>query len=414
MSAETIAKHLIESAARHDFAAASRDFDGTMRSALPPEKLARDWAAIEQQLGAFQAVEDIAVKPIVLPKGFRSAFATTHFARGAAIVQVVLDSSEHVAGLFFQPDWQRPPYANPAAFEERAVSVGSNPALPGMLSMPKGESHLPAVVLVHGSGPSDADESVGGVKVFKDLAWGLASRGVVVLRYVKRSRQAPAGIVTEKEEVLDGASAAIALLRAAPGVDEKRVFVLGHSQGGALAPRIAQENAPVAGIAVLAGATRPLQDSMLAQLRYIASMSGDPPALTSVVKAAEQFKQTVEDPKLAPDQVVSVPGGGTLKGAYLLAQRGYDPLRVARAFPGKILVLHGNRDYQVTNDEFQAWVTALSNRRDVSSKSYPSLNHLFVSGSGPSMPSEYQNPGHVDQAVIDDLAAWFRADSPQH
>src|SRR5262249_44809950 len=136
--------------------------------------------------------------------------------------------------------WTAPSYATPATFDEKPIAVGSNPALPGLIAIPKDAKNAPAVVLVHGSGPNDQDETIGALKVFKDLAWGLASRGIVVLRYDKRTRVAPQGVTTQKEEVDDAAHAAIALLAARPEVDPKRVALLGHSQGGYLAPRIAK------------------------------------------------------------------------------------------------------------------------------------------------------------------------------
>src|SRR5262249_34016694 len=148
--------------------------------------------------------------------------------------------------------WTPAAYAKPDSFVEVPVQVGSAPALPGFLSLPKGAGPFPVVVLVHGSGPQDADETIGPNKPFKDLALGLARRGIAVLRYAKRSRVEPAGVVTVKEEVLDGAHAAIELARASKGIDPGRVVVLGHSEGGYLAPRIAKENPTVAGIILLA------------------------------------------------------------------------------------------------------------------------------------------------------------------
>ncbi len=304
--------------------------------------------------------------------------------------------------------WQPPAYARLESFTEREVQVGANPALPGVLTLPKSGAPVPAIVLIHGSGPNDADESIGAIKVFKDLAWGLASRGIAVLRYVKRSKQSPSGVITQKEEVFDGAHAAIELLRVARGIDAQRLFIVGHSEGGALAPRIARENMPLAGIAVLAGPARQIQDSLLAQLHYLANASGQPAEFAALVADAERFKREVEDPELTRDREIALPGGGTMTGAYFLDQRGYDPIGVARSFSGAILVLHGERDYQVTTDEYRAWENGLGHDARASCKSYPALNHAFVAGTGPSRPSEYRKPGHVEEAVIEDLAAWIR------
>ncbi len=404
-SFEALATHLVEAAARHDFDDARRDFGTDMAAALPASKFAAIWSAAEEHLGRFRAIETQSVRP---ERGMHSAFVVSRFEHERATIKVVFDDAHHVVGLFFLPApdaWLPPAYAKPKNFEERAVNVGSAPELPGTLTMPKASAPVPAVVLVHGSGPSDADETVGAVKMFKDLAWGLASRDIAVLRYVKRSRQSPAGIVTQQQEVLDGAHAAIELLVATPGVDRQKIFVLGHSQGGALAPRIAVQNQAVAGIVICSGPTKSLQDSLLTQLEYTAGPNQHTPELD----AARHFKQVVEDPKLRPDQVVTLPTGGTLTGAYLLDARAYHPTTVAHSLHCPILVMHGDRDYQVGIDEFQAWVSALSDRKRAAFKSYPSLNHLFVNGVGPSTFAEYEQPGHVDPLVIEDIATWIAA-----
>ena len=74
-----------------------------------------------------------------------------------------------------------------------------------------------------------------------------------------------------------------------------------------------------------------------------------------------------------------------------------------------MLILQGERDYQVTPEDFARWKAALGSRRDVTFHSYPALNHLFIAGTGPSLPAEYQVQGHVAEEVIRDIAAWILA-----
>jgi hypothetical protein len=186
---EAKTRDLLTAAARGDFDAASRDFGDVMNQALPTAKFAATWKALEDKVGHWQSIEGLELEP---EHGVWSMVATSRFERDRLRVKVVYDVRNQVVGLFFLPvpvGWIAPPYARPGAFEERQARVGARPALPGVLTIPIGGGSFPAVVLVHGSGPSDEDESVGGVKVFKDLAWGLASRGVAVLRYVKRDRR---------------------------------------------------------------------------------------------------------------------------------------------------------------------------------------------------------------------------------
>ena len=150
--------------------------------------------------------------------------------------------------------------------------------LPATLAIPSDASHAPGIVLVHGSGPNDRDETVGANKPFRDLAHGLAERGIVVLRYDKRSKVAPLSFMgrpfTVDDEVVDDALSAAALLRGLPEVDPARVVVLGHSLGGMLAPRIGERDTALAGLVILAGATRPLTDMLEEQIAYMRGLPG--------------------------------------------------------------------------------------------------------------------------------------------
>ncbi|MBX3204230.1 MAG: alpha/beta fold hydrolase [Labilithrix sp.] len=412
-SVETRARTFIAELARGEWTHPKTAFDAAMSSAVPADKLEALWRALEKDAGTFREVEGTQA---LEEGGYRVVHATCSFERGKKTLRLVFDRDDGLAGMFVRPPetaaWAAPSYAKTDSFEEREVEVGDAPALPGTLTVPKGAGPFPAIVLVHGSGPNDRDESIGGVKPFKDLAWGLASHGVAVLRYVKRSRHAPAGIVTQRDEVEAPARDAVDLLRRTPGIDSKRVFLLGHSQGGFLAPRIAAANPSLAGVVILAGSTRPLIDSLIDQLEYFATIKPADASLHALLVDARAFKQRVEAPGLAADEELVFPVGGKLTGAYFLDVRGYDPPAVAKKLACRVLVLQGERDYQVTAKDFDGWKTALGARPRATLRTYPSLNHLFVSGEGPPGPAEYEKPGHVDERVVADIAAWIAGKSP--
>jgi uncharacterized protein len=313
-------------------------------------------------------------------------------------------------------EYQAPAYAVPAAFHEQAVTVGAGTEwpLPATLTLPVGAGPFPAVVLVHGSGPNDRDETVGPNKPFQDLAWGLATQGIAVLRYDKRTRVHPQKMMalqsfTVKDETIDDARAAVALLRRTPGIEPKRIFVLGHSLGGMLVPRIGLA-APdqIAGFIVLAGATRPLEDEWVRQYEYLYGLDGqitpkEQAELDGYKQQAARIKQlTAADAANSKEQLLFAPP------AYWLDLRGYFPPDVALKLKQPFLILQGERDYNVTMDAFHDWQHALGGRTNVTFKSYPKLDHLFLEGTGPARGADYANPRNIPKYVVDDIAAWIK------
>jgi dienelactone hydrolase len=267
--------------------------------------------------------------------------------------------------------------------------------------------------LVHGSGPNDRDETVGANKPFRDLATGLASRGIAVLRYDKRTmvhRAKVAGLkdFTVRQEVIDDALEAVKALSAQPGINPKRVYVLGHSLGGMLIPRIGTADPTIAGLIVLAGAARPLEEAIVAQTRYLTMADGTiSPEERQAIEQATAIANSVR--ALTPEEASS---GRMIAGApasYWLDLREYDPPSQATHVKAPMLILQGERDFQVTMEDFGRWKAALGARPDVTFTGYPALNHLFIAGTGPSLPAEYQVPGHVAEQVIRDIAAWIGA-----
>jgi dienelactone hydrolase len=392
------------------------EFTDRMHAALPPGRLAATWAQLETQAGTLKSC----ATPAVTTQGeLQIARALCDFERGKLDVQIVFDGAGKLAGLNFRPPapppvpYTPPSYATPASYTASDVTVGAGEwALPATLTLPNGSGPFPAVVLVHGSGPNDRDETLGPNKPFADLAAGLASRGIAVLRYDKRTKvygakMAALPSMTVNEETIDDAVLAAALLRTTPKIDPPKVFVLGHSLGAMLVPRIVAADSKFAGAIVMAGPARPLERAMLEQTQYLANADG---TVTPDEQARidEMTKLVADVAALKPEDAAAGKKIMNAPASYWLDLRGYDAPDAARALKTPLLVLQGERDYQVTMDEFARWKTALAGRSDVTFHSYPALNHLFLAGTGKSLPAEYDRPSHVDQQVVDDIAAWIK------
>jgi pimeloyl-ACP methyl ester carboxylesterase len=223
--------------------------------------------------------------------------------------------------------------------------------------------------------------------------------------------------MTAQDEVVDDAVLAVALLRATDGVDPDRVWLLGYSLGGMLAPRIAEQADGLAGLVILAGAARPLEELILEQTRYLGERDGNVTAEErSALDKVEEQVAAIRD----PDLDASTPAADLLgaPASYWLDLRGYAAPAVAATLDVPILVLQGERDYQVTMADFALWKKALGTRDNATFTSFPELNHLMMVTPAPtsaspdteglSGPEEYEVAGHVDEAVIDSIASHIR------
>jgi dienelactone hydrolase len=395
-------------------------FAPQLRPMVAPGTLQAAWAAELARQGPVTGVGT----PITEPTGPGGSLVRipVTFEHGELTVAVSVSDEGWLSGLQLLPasaaqptrPWEPPSYTDPATFGEQDVTVGSGPlAVQGTMSLPRQRGPLPAVVLLGGSGPVDRDETIGRNKPFKDLAWGLATRGVAVLRFDKVTHAHPEEVTADRgftptDEYVPHAVAAARALRLHPAVDAGRVFVLGHSQGGTVAPRVAAAEPSVAGLVIMAGGTQPMHWAAVRQVRYIASLDPATAAASEpTIEAMTRQARLIDSPGLS----AATPPGELLFGVpapYWLSLRGYDPAAAAAALGKPVLILQGGRDYQATvADDLAGWEAGLAGRPGVTVRVYPADNHLFFPGSGPSSPAEYEPAQHMDPAVVADVASWL-------
>jgi hypothetical protein len=413
----TRAKACLDALVKQDFDAVGKDFDKKMKEVMPKEKLDEMWKAMTKQIGPFKKLLDTKTTKI---GGADAVEQTCEFAKLNLTMRLSFNKDNEIQGMFFAPakatKFDPPPYAKASSYREEngTINEGGEYPLGATFTLPKDKGPFACVILVHGSGPHDRDETLMANKPFRDLAWGLASRGVAVLRYEKRTYAHAEKMgkmldtLTLKEETTDDVLAAAKLARKHKEIDPKKIFILGHSLGAMIAPQVGEHDSELGGLIFLAGNSRPLEDLVLEQFTYLYSLNGGP---TTEQKAdLEELKkkvQRIKDAKLtAETSRKELPLN--LPPNYWKALIAYKQADTAAKLTMPILILHGERDYQVTMDDFAGWKKAVGGRKNVTLKSYPALNHLFMEGKGKSKPDEYFQAGHVAQEVIEDVAKWVK------
>lgn len=304
------------------------------------------------------------------------------------------------------------------------IILGKNTRYPlkGMLTLPEGSGPFPAVVLVHGSGSSNMDEKVGKLTPFKDIAAGLAARGIACIRYNKRSHTHGLKMLLDKKnpitvrgEVIDDALLAAQLLRSHCRIDPNRVFLAGHSMGAMLAPRIDCEGGDFAGLILLAGSLRRLEEILLDQT---AEMAAAMPGLTGKIlqKQLAKYQKTFAGLyDLTDEQAKAVKfGGGTT--LYYFKEMGKPTVAQWLEKTRKpMLILQGEKDVQAkAKVDFAGYRALLGDRENVTFRLYPGLNHCFVPARTHSIADakkEFTPERHIGNDVLDDIAQWIMAQS---
>jgi dienelactone hydrolase len=412
--------HIVQMLAAGQYGAVEASFDAEMAEDLPEAQLSAQWKELLAQAGPFVKVKTTAVTPEV--GGYYVVVMTCVFQRALGNdALVTFDKNGRIVGFYFGPQptevidqWTAPSYVVVNRFHEVPVTVEDGPwHLPGTLTLPKGSGPFPAVVLVPGSPPLDQDSTLGPNKIFKDLAWGLASRGIAVLRYTKRTRQFGAGLgggplssFTLWEELSDDARAAVSLLAGRSDVDHRQIYLLGHSMGGVAVPQIAAADSKIAGIVVMGTPAGDLLTAVLKQIEDAASRGGDEGKQASgMIPVFTKLR----DGGFAPGEVVHAFGARTSAG-YWIDLRNYEPGVATAKLKIPVMILVAGHDTAVPPDDFQSWKDALAGHKNATLKFYPSLFHMFMPSKATQRgdtPEDWMRPSHVTPEVIDNVASWI-------
>ncbi len=392
-------------------------FSEDLKKELPEDMLQATWQSLasiggEHKDDVVQSVKKEGANWLVEVK--------SNFSEMEYMCTVVIDPYGKISGFWVQPadsDYSLPEYVDAGKVMVKQVMVGTGEhKLTGEIVRPKEDGTYPAVVLVHGSGPQDMDTTVGPNKPFKDLAYGLAQQGVVVLRYDKRTKAYPQDFVarddyTVKDETINDAASAVGLLRQSAYVNPDKVYVLGHSLGGMVGPRILNAVPDAAGLIMVAAPARKMHVALIEQVDYLLdahkeNVGKDELAqIEEMRNVAKRIEAGDYDKDTPPEELLGTPP------SYWDDLNAYDQVATAKKLERPVLVLQGERDYNSTMDDFAIWKKAIGWKKNVTLKSYPGVNHLMIHGEGKPLPAEYFQAGNVDKTVVDDIADWVKKQS---
>lgn len=412
-----------------DYQAVFDRFSADVAAALPVEQVQSTWETLNSQAGAYQ--EELAITTQTppaeqVPAGSITVILTAQFEAAVIDLSFTFNPDAEIIGFFIAPGQapasdELPAYADAAAFTETEVTVDADTdfPLPGTLALPVGDGPFPAVILLGGSGPTDQDGTIGPNTPLRDIAQGLATQGIAVLRYDKRTTvpayaqqmMALPDTAGLQFEYIDDTLAAIMLLQETDSIDADRIYIAGHSLGGTAAPRVAaQAESDVAGLIILAGSAAPLHEAVLRQVTYLSELDGEisddeQAQIDQIALAVARINGTTDDVIAADTNLLGAPF------SYWADVNSNPPAELAAELDLPLLILQGEGDYQVTvEDDLSLWRDAVGEREDVRIITYAGLGHIFTPASDPATPADYQVPADVDGAVIDDIAAWINGE----
>jgi uncharacterized protein len=277
----------------------------------------------------------------------------------------------HLAPVGADPPDYSAPEGAPYDAEEVVVSTPEGHTLAGTLTLPRSSTQLPAVVMITGSGAQDRDQAipvVRGYRPFREIADTLSRRGVAVPRLDDRGFGGSTGDFASatSADFADDIRAALAFLRERPDIDGDRLGLVGHSEGGMIAPMVAATDPGLGGIVLIAGPAQTGREIISYQQRF-------------AIEHAEGIRREAHDSAFsAAQEMLEEHSSGQPWLRYFLD---HDPLAVARQVETvPVLILHGETDRQVTVEQAEVLAAAFGDggNPDVTVQTFPAVNHLMI------------------------------------
>jgi hypothetical protein len=370
---------------------------GSVLAGADADRLAATWRGLTIQHGPFAGFE-IVGRQVRADRSLRAV--ELRFASDSQRLSLVFDPYTRVVGLDFPTRGPRRRDASGGRSFDRQLTRDGDDSRPlgATITLPDGDDTVPGVAILHRSGPLDRDGSVGPNRPYRDLAAGLAARGVASIRYDKRSFVCDLG---KEEQSLDNvivADAAAAVERLGQVERVSDVVVFGHGIGGVAAPLVAHET-DVTGLVLGATPTRPLSEVFFGTERRKAEADGEVTfeEQQRLDYVGEKLNATAD---LGPDDDYYILGTAT---TFWRDLRAHDVVAAVRERPEPVLALHPGRGFVTTATDRRVWRDALP---PGALEEYSELDHLFMHVFEESLPEAYFFPDTLSDEVVDDVAAW--------
>ena len=327
-----------------------------------------------------------------------------------------------------RPQTPKPPF--PYRTEEVVVDSAPGVKLAGALTLPQGKGPFPAVVMITGSGAQDRDETILGHKPFAVIADRLTRDGIAVLRVDDRGFAKSTGdfaSATDDDFAVDTA-ANVAFLRKRADIDPARIGLIGHSEGGIVAPKVAAKDPKIAFVVLMAGPGVPLSDVLRAQRAKLLPAMGAGPeqiqkgqALVDHAVGAMRGSKDEADAKARALQAIKADGAGVvrtdaeaealatqLSSGWMRDLLDYDPAPTLAKLKCPILALNGSKDGQVPPEQNLPAIRAATRANpNVTIVELPGLNHLFQTAKTGAVGEYADIEETVAPSALDAMSGWI-------
>ena len=395
-----LSKELALQMVNGDFDQTHQLFSPMVKLQLTKNTLMTTWDATVASLGEYKEIYSVEEKT---EGEYRNISIVLKYENNGLMIIFTYNEKGKLDGLWLNYAAAGMDLVTTDKYAEQAIRIGEDGyPVDGILTLPSGVTKPPVIILVHGSGTHDWDETiVGDNKPFRDIAHGLAEQGIATIRYQERLAAYPelaSERITIQLDSLEDVNAAIIYATGCDQVDSERIYVLGHSLGGMLAPKIAADHKEVKGILSLAGSPRKLEDIAADQQELLGN--GNKNDIAKARKQAEEIKGLTEE---STGDYLGMPA------SYWYSLNLIDTPELLKTLKVPMFIAQGSADIQVYADrDYTAWQELLKDRKDVTFHLYDNLNHLFMESSGENNLEEYFTPGSVDRQLISDMAAWIK------